>query len=364
MSRYAVTGAHGFLGWHLQGALRESGDSVVAVSVGEGFDQDQAVAAVNESARVIHLAGVNRASDEEVSSGNIGFARQLASALRAAELPPEVVVFANSTQSTNGSAYGDSKARAASILADAAAEIGAEFIDVQLPNLYGEHGRPFYNSVTATFSHLLAVGEMPNVENDKLLTMLHAQNAADLLTGAAPLAAIADLQRDETVTGLLARLEVFNALYRRGEIPDITDDFDRDLFNSYRSYTFPSQSPIALRRHSDDRGSFFEIIRSNGGTGQSSFSTTVSGVTRGDHFHRRKIERFTVLQGRARISLRRLHTDQVVSFDVSGDAPSAVDMPTLWAHNITNIGDEDLYTSFWTNDIFDPQNPDTIPEVV
>ena len=140
--------------------------------------------------------------------------------------------------------------------------------------------------------------------------------------------------------------------------------FDRDLFNTYRSYTFPAQAPLDLTRHADARGSFFEIIRSHGGPGQSSFSTTVPGVTRGDHFHRRKIERFTVLQGRARISLRRLYSEEVVSFEVSGEAPRAVDMPTMWAHNITNIGDDVLYTSFWTNDIFDPAHPDTIAEAV
>ncbi|MDQ0726311.1 NAD-dependent epimerase/dehydratase family protein [Microbacterium sp. W4I20] len=364
MSGYAVTGAGGFLGWHLRAALKEAGTRVEAIAVGAEFDSATATAAIDGSARVIHIAGVNRASDEEVTAGNIGFAEQLASALRGAETPPPVVVYANSTQATNGSVYGEAKAKAAEILAQAASEVGAEFIDVRLPNLFGEHGRPFYNAVTATFSHLVAAGESPIVENDKELTLLHAQDAADILSGAAPLAALESLQREETVSGLLARLQGFAELYGRGEIPDVSENFDRDLFNTYRSYTFPAQSPIDLTRHADARGSFFEIIRSHGGPGQSSFSTTVPGVTRGDHFHRRKIERFTVLQGRARISLRRLYSDEVVSFEVSGDAPGAVDMPTMWSHNITNIGEELLYTSFWTNDIFDPANPDTIAEAV
>lgn len=364
MSGYAVTGAGGFLGWHLRAALKEAGTPVEAITVGAEFDSTTATASVDGSERVIHIAGVNRASDEEVAAGNIGFAEQLASALRAAETPPTVVVYANSTQATKGSVYGDAKAKAADILAAAASDIGAEFIDVRLPNLFGEHGRPFYNAVTATFSHLVAAGESPTVENDKELTLLHAQDAADILSGAVPLAALETLQRHETVSGLLARLQGFAELYGRGEIPDVSENFDRDLFNTYRSYTFPAQSPIDLTRHADARGSFFEIIRSHGGPGQSSFSTTVPGVTRGDHFHRRKIERFTVLQGRARISLRRLYSDEVVSFEVSGDAPGAVDMPTMWSHNITNIGEELLYTSFWTNDIFDPANPDTIAEAV
>ncbi|MCV9996511.1 NAD-dependent epimerase/dehydratase family protein [Paeniglutamicibacter sp. ZC-3] len=364
MSRFATTGTRGFLGWHLRAGLQDSGTTVDAIPVGEAFDLEQATGAIDGSSRAIHIAGVNRASDEAVTEGNIGFAKQFATALRSADNPPPVVVYANSTQSTNGSVYGEAKARAGDIVAAAAAHVGAEFVDLRLPNLFGEHGRPFYNSVTATFSHLIAKGESPTVEKDKLLTLLHAQNAVDLLVGAVQIDSLSALEQNETVSGLLGRMQGYAELYRYGEIPDVADEFDRDLFNTYRSFTFPSQSPIQLTRHADPRGSFFEIIRSHGGPGQSSFSTTVPGVTRGDHFHRRKIERFTVLHGRARISLRRLFTDEVISFEVSGDFPIAVDMPTMWAHNITNIGDDLLYTSFWTNEIFNPENPDTIAEVV
>lgn len=364
MTRFAVSGSGGFLGWHARAALHEIDVTVDAVSLGEGFDAQRAATAIDGSARAIHIAGVNRANDDEVLAGNLAFAEQFASALRAAKTPPPIVAYANSTQVGNGSVYGEAKARAADTLAAAASDIGAEFVNVPLPNLFGEHGRPFYNSVTATFCHLIANGESPTVDSDKELTLLHAQNAADLLTGVARLENQSDLEEIESVAGLLGRLQGYASLYYDGEIPNVDNDFDRDLFNTYRSFTFPEQAPISLTRHADARGSFFEIIRSHGGPGQSSFSTTVPGVTRGDHFHRRKIERFTVLQGKARISLRCLFTDDVLSFEVSGDVPGAVDMPTMWAHNITNVGEEALYTSFWTNDIFDPENPDTIPEVV
>lgn len=364
MIKFAVTGAGGFLGWHLRAALKEAGIRVVAIPVGEAFDLDEARSAIDGSVRAIHIAGINRASDEDVTAGNINFAEQFADALRAVQNPPHVVVYANSTQSTNGSVYGEAKARAAEIIASAASEVGAEFLDLHLPNLFGEHGRPFYNSVTATFSHVIARGQTPRVEKDKELTLLHAQDAVDLLTGAAEIDNLTRLEQHDTVSGLLRRIQGYDEIYKQGEIPNVADRFDRDLFNTYRSFTFPGHAPIELTRHADARGSFFEIIRSHGGAGQSSFSTTVPGVTRGDHFHRRKIERFTVLHGRARISLRRLFTDEVFAFVVSGDAPVAVDMPTMWAHNITNIGDQVLYTSFWTNETFDPENPDTIAEVV
>jgi UDP-2-acetamido-2,6-beta-L-arabino-hexul-4-ose reductase len=359
----AITGANGFLGWHTRAALRESGVGERSIAVGDAFDLDSAARAVSGS-RVVHIAGANRGTDEQVHAGNVRFAAQLAEAIRQAAVPPTVVVFANSTQSGNGSVYGESKAEAAQTLAAAATAVGAEFENVLLPNLFGEHGRPFYNAVTATFSHLLANGESPSVLDDKELTLLHVQDAADVLIGNVHSTGLAALEARETVVGLLGRLSGMAALYRRGEIPDVAAKFDRDLFNTYRSYTFPAQAPVRLTRHADARGSFFEIIRSHGGSGQSSFSTTQPGISRGDHFHRRKIERFTVLAGSATISLRRLFSDEVIEFRVNGDEPVAVDMPTMWSHKITNTGADVLYTSFWSNDIFDQDAPDTIAEAV
>lgn len=364
MSGVAMTGANGFLGFHTRAALRDTDTDVAAVGVGEGFDKTRARAAVDGASRLMHIAGVNRANDEDVRDGNIAFAEQLAATLRAVAEPPATVVYANSSQAENGTVYGEAKARAADILRAAVEEVGGRFVDLRLPNLFGEHGRPFYNAVTATFSHLLAAGQEPSVENDKDLTLLHAQNAADLITGAAEPDRLTRLTVDESVSGLLARLRRISDVYRDGEIPDIAEPFNRDLFNTYRSYVIESHTPIRLARHADARGSFFEIIRSHGGCGQSSFSTTVPGVSRGDHFHRRKVERFTVLSGRATISLRRMFTREVLDFEVSGDEPVAIDMPTMWSHKIRNTGDELLFTSFWTDDIFDPEHPDTIPEAV
>jgi len=364
MTHVALTGADGFLGWHTRGALREQGLDARNVPVGSGFDAATTEAAVSGASRLIHLAGVNRATDDEIRDGNVLFAEQAADALRRSDAPPPVVVYSNSIQSGNGTVYGDAKAKAADILGATANDLGLTFLDLRLPNLFGEHGRPFYNAVTATFCHLLSEGGQPSVDADKELTLLHAQNAADLLIGNVDPGGQAELEVRETVSGLLARLSGMARVYATGEIPDIADAFDRDLFNTYRSYTVESQTPIRLTRHADPRGSFFEIIRSHGGTGQSSFSTTVPGITRGDHYHRRKVERFTVLAGQATISLRRLFTDRVFEFTVTGDEPVAVDMPTMWSHNITNTGDQALYTSFWTNDIFNPSHPDTIAEEV
>lgn len=364
MGLVALTGANGFLGWHVRAALREGGGGIRSIAVGDSFDLASAARTLSGISRLIHIAGVNRGTDEAVLEGNLEFARQSAEAILRSDAPPTTIVFANSTQAQNGSIYGEAKAAAALTLRAAAEAVGADFYDVLLPNLFGEHGRPFYNSVTSTFCHLLAKGERPAVDHDKQLVLLHAQDAADLLIGAAAPANQSGFEASMTVTELLKRLEEISSTYRRGEIPDVADKFDRDLFNTYRSYTFPEQTPVSLKQHADSRGSFVEILRSHGGSGQSSFSTTFPGISRGDHFHRRKVERFTVLAGEATISLRRLFTAQVIEFHVTGDRPVAVDMPTMWSHKITNTGSDSLYTSFWTNDLFSPEAPDTIAEAV
>jgi UDP-2-acetamido-2,6-beta-L-arabino-hexul-4-ose reductase len=191
---------------------------------------------------------------------------------------------------------------------------------------------------------------------------LHAQDAADWLIGATDETnQIPGLLRHATVSDLLTKLKAISEIYRNGEFPDLSDAFTRDLFNTYRSYA-PTFT-VPLQEHKDNRGSFFEVARSWGGTGQSSFSTTHPGITRGNHYHRRRVERFVVLAGKANLALRRMFTEQVINI-AADDEPIAVDQPIGWSHNLTNTGDQTLYTFFWTNDIFDPGNPDTYAEPV
>lgn len=360
----AITGSGGFLGFHTRAALQSRGVQSTAVALGRHFDEVIATASIAGTERLIHLAGVNRGTDAEIADGNVGFAHQLARAIVQCPVPPALIVNGNSTQSGNGTVYGQSKEAAAKVLQAAAVKVGAEFIDVQLPNLFGEHGRPFYNSVTATFAHLLAIGEAPEVQGDRELALLHAQDAADILTGAKAVERLNEWVSHCLVSELLQDLGRISGCYRDGIFPPLASKFQRDLFNTYRSFLPPSDRVIGLTRHADARGSFFELTRSADSSSQSSFSTTVPGVIRGDHFHRRKIERFTVLAGSGRISMRKLFSDEVLSFDVEGNTPVAIDMPTLWTHNIENVGDELLYTSFWANEFFDPDSPDTFQEKV
>lgn len=357
----ALTGATGFLGWHVRCALHAYGLTTRPISVGDRFDGRAAGEAIDGSTKLIHCAGVNRGTDDEVREGNLRFAEQIATVIRSADNPPQSVVFANSVQASGNSVYGNAKARAAHVLRDAADSVGAEFSDVMLPNLFGEHGLPFYNSVVATFCHLLSSGGSPTIEVDRELELLHAQDAADLLVCGenTPIETT-----KATVSQVLKKLTHISTLYRSGEIPDIAQSFDRNLFNTYRSFSFASQPAFDLSPRADARGSFFEVIRSRGGESQASFSTTVPGVSRGDHFHRRKVERFTVIQGKGCISMRRLFSSEVLRFAVTGSKPVAIDMPTLWSHKIENDGEETLLTSFWANELFRPEQPDTVPEAV
>jgi UDP-2-acetamido-2,6-beta-L-arabino-hexul-4-ose reductase len=316
---------------------------------------------IDKADRVLHIAGANRGAPEDVVAGNEQAARALADAVQQCATPPKTVVFANSTQAGNGTPYGDSKAAAAGILADATRWCGSEFVDVRLPNLFGEHGRPHYNSVVATFCRTLADGGVPQVAEDRPLDLVHAQDAAAALLGLES----ADLvPARRTVLDLKHQLTGFAETYGRTEIPALTDPFELKLFNTYRSHCFPGRYPMPLPRHEDARGGLVEAVKAHGNGGQTFFSTTRPGITRGEHYHLSKVERFVVVRGEAEIRLRRVLHDDVTTFRVSGDAPVVVDMPTLWVHNITNVGTDDLLTLFWTNEIFDPDRPDTYAERV
>lgn len=360
--KIVLTGAAGFLGWHTRARLSALTDhEVVAVDRDEWARLVDYIDGVDA---ILHLAGVNRGTDVEVESGNIVLAREVADAAIASGGAPRIV-YANSIQADNGTPYGVGKHAAARILADAASQMGSHFVDVRLPNLFGEHGRPQYNSFVATFVHAVVNGEVPNIV-DREVDLLHVQGAAQAFIDAltAETDRLQPVGTPTTVQGVFDMLQSFNALYEAGDIPPLLTDLDVNLFNTLRAAKFPGHYPIRLTPRSDDRGRLVEVVRAHGGQGQTFISTTKPGITRGEHFHLRKVERFVVVGGQARISLRKLFTDEVVSFDVTGDAPAVVDMPTMWVHNITNTGPGELTTLFWTNELFDPQAPDTYPEAV
>lgn len=357
--RVLITGADGFLGWHLRCRFHgESGHTVVAANRENWAELATLMQGVDA---VFHVAGVNRGADDELLTGNTRLAEDVVAAAEASGARPHVV-YANSIQCGNGTPYGIGKEAAAQVLEEATHRWGTTLSDLRLPNLFGESARPGYNSFVATFVDAVLNGDEPSVVSREI-NLLHVQDAA-----AAMMAAVGD--RDAVspaghATSVEAVWELLRSFHQaycgRGDVPALPDRFVTDLFNTYRAALFPQGYPIALTKHTDARGSLVETVRSHGLSGQSFVSTTHPGITRGEHYHRRKIERFVVVSGTARISLRRLFDTKTVHFDVTGDSPSVIDMPTLWVHNITNTGDEELVTQFWTNTLFDPQDPDTYP---
>ena len=358
--KVAVTGADGFLGWHLQvraKALRPDLD-IVPVRQADWSMLGELLTGVDA---VIHVAGINRDTDEAVRDGNISLARDVVAAV--GDGRPKLV-YANSIQVGNGTPYALGKAGASEVLGEATSEWGSSYTDVRLPNLFGEHGRPAYNSFVATFVASAAAGETPGSLVDRPIGLLHVQQAAQALLDGLEGAGVSEpVPYDTSVAQVWDTLAEFRSTYAGADLPDVTDDFRLDMFNTYRAALFPSAYPMLLTVRSDQRGGLVEAVRSHGAGGQTFVSTTNEGFTRGEHFHLRKIERFAVLAGHAEIALRRELTDEVVSFVVSGDQPVAIDMPTMWTHNITALGGP-VTTLFWTNELFDPDHPDTYWENV
>ena len=362
-----MTGADGFLGWHCRCALKARG-ALDVVTIGRDLmaDERRLSAAVQTVDCVLHLAGANRADPAALRWENLSSAQQLTSSLDRAGTRP-IIIYANSIQSGNGTPFGDGKQAAADHLASWSQASGAYVADVHLPNLFGEHGRPNYNSVVATFCHELATGGEPTIQEDREIPLLHAQDAVEEMLALAERAqsgTVIPSGRPMTVSTLLDRLRGYRELYSTGDIPDLVDPFDVSLFNTYRSFCFPDSFPIYPALRSDPRGNLFECVRGHGGQTHVFCSSTNAGFTRGQHFHLRKVERFVVLRGTAEIALRRLFDDTVIRFKVSGDRPAIVDMPTLWSHSIMNTGSDELMTLFWAHPMLDPQNTDTFPEPV
>ena len=366
MRTVAITGAGGFLAWHLRCRLHGLGWNAPLLLTREIWaDAHKRRNLLRQADVVVHLAGVNRANPAEVEQGNIRLAKELAEALEASGAKPQVV-YASTTHIERGTAYGLGKRRAGEILGEWAGRNHVAFSNLVIPHVFGEQCRPFYNSAAATFCYQIANGQEPVVENNSELELLHAQDVC-----AAIMRAIEANTDDNvrlagypiTVVALLDKIRALDRSYRNNIIPDLRDRFTLQLFNTYRGYLFPKHYPVRLKLHTDDRGGLFEIVKGDNG-GQAFLSTTKLGITRGEHYHFNKVERFLVVEGEAIIRVRKLFNDEIHEFMVSGAAPVYIDMPTLHTHNITNTGSGTLLTMFWSHEIFDPANPDTVREPV
>jgi UDP-2-acetamido-2,6-beta-L-arabino-hexul-4-ose reductase len=368
--RIGITGQSGFIGTHLFNylGLQEGIERIPFED--EYFESESTLDNFTKQCDVIvHLAAMNRHGEEGVIfKTNVELTQKLISSIKRTKSNPHVLI-SSSTQENRDNEYGRSKKKARELLVEWSNKNKCPFTGLVIPNVFGPFGKPFYNSFIATFSHLLIANEEPKIEVDAEIDLIYVQDLVKKIFEIIDNKEYKDEYRishiaTAKVTEVLQKLISFKKNYvENGIFPQLDSYFETCLFNTFRSYLPKEYFPRKFKLHTDDRGSFVETVKAKG-QGQFSFSTTVPGITRGDHFHLRKVERFAVIKGKARIQLRRIGTEEVINYELSGEDPGYVDMPVWYTHNITNIGDDELVTLFWINEFFNPNDPDTYYEKV
>lgn len=378
-----VTGANGFVGRNLVSQLENiaSGKARNYAIAGEElhvlcYDVDSDPAALEEYCRradfVFNLAGVNRPEDpSEFMKGNFGFASVLLDTLKKCGNSCPVMI-SSSTQAALDNPYGESKRAGEELLFEYGRETGAKVLVYRFPNVFGKWCRPNYNSAVATFCHNIAHG-LPIRVNDPSVVMhlVYIDDVVDELIGAlsgdehrAGAFCEVPVVHEITLGGIVDLLYSFRDMQQDLEVPDFGDAFTKKLYSTYLSYLPKEKFCYPLKMNVDNRGSFTEIIRTPD-RGQFSVNISKPGITKGEHWHHTKNEKFVVVSGHGLVQLRKIGTDEVVSFEVSGEKIEVVEMIPGYTHNIINLSDtEDLVTFMWANEAFNPERPDTYFEPV
>lgn len=364
--RVLVTGARGFIGKNLMLVLSERPD-VDALGYDVGDSDTALTEALSASDVIIHLAGVNRPVDPtEFDAGNRGFTEELCEKLKTLGKRTKVVM-TSSTQAALDNPYGTSKQKAELVLTAYADVASAEVVLFRLPNVFGKWSRPNYNSVVATFCYNVWRG-LPLVVNDPCvaLQLVHIDDVVSRLIAEIDASPEAPGARYEeglptftaTVGELAETIASFEDVRRSGRLPDLASPLVERLYSTYLSYADPVELAYPLDQKQDGRGTLAEFLKS-GQAGQIFVSRTRPGVTRGNHYHHLKIEKFMVVAGQARVSLRRMNDNELATFDIEGSDFCVVDIPPGWTHSIQNTGDSDAVVLFWASQVFDPEKPDT-----
>jgi len=367
MLRVGITGQGGFIGTHLSNALSLEPAKFIVVNYNRNYfdDENKLDGFVLSCDIIVHLAALNRHNNPNVIyETNINLVNALIASLERTKSNPHII-FSSTSQENKDNVYGRSKKEGRELLERWSLKSNATFTGIIIPNVFGPFGNPFYNSVVATFCHQLTHGLETKIDVDGQLKLIYVTELVEEIVNIikdknSKASCIIKHTSEAKVSEVLALLKKYKNTYQDdGEIPNISSVFELNLFNTFRCYmNIKEHFPVKMVEHVDSRGSFVEILRLGIG-GQVSFSTTLPGVVRGNHFHTRKIERFAVIKGQALIQLRRINTVEVLEFYLDGKEPSYVDMPIWYTHNIKNIGEEVLYTSFWINEPYNPEDSDT-----
>lgn len=365
--KVGITGQNGFVGKHLYNTLGLEPEAFELIDFNKGYFSDEKAldAFVSQCDVIVHLAAMNRHESEQfIYETNVGLVNNLIASLKRTNSQAHVFI-SSSTQEERDNLYGKSKKEGREALQKWAEEFGGKVTGLLIPNVFGAFGRPYYNSFIATFCHQLTHGEIPSIANDGQVNLIYVQELVEeiikLIKGSEHQPYyIVEARDSKKVSEVLELLENFKIVYLdKGEIPLLNSNFELNLFNTFRSYIkIQDYFPKKYKVHHDERGGFCEIIRAEVG-GQSSYSTTYSSITRGNHFHTRKIERFAVIQGKALIQMRKMDDNKIFEFFLDGSFPSYVDIPIWYTHNIKNIGEDVMITLFWINEPYNPNNHDT-----
>lgn len=362
-----ITGSNGFIGTHLLNELSLYPDKydLIEIHQSDWNDTQQLFQLINACDVVFHLAGVNRHKDPDFIYGeNIRLAEVLINSLYRVEHPIHLI-FSSSLQELTDTPYGKAKEKSRKLFEQWGKASGNFFCGCIIPNVFGPFGKPYYNSFLATFCYQITNQLVPEIQTDSEVPLIYVGDLVNVFKNifheqtTAPYYEIT-ATKIQKVSEVLHQLQYFAHEYlNKGIIPELRNNFDIQLFNTFRSYIpLDKTYPKKYIEHSDQRGAFVELIRLGMG-GQISFSTTLPGITRGNHFHTRKIERFSVIKGKAKMELRRYGQKDVATFYLDGDTPSYIDIPIWYYHNITNVGQDNLYTIFWISEQYDPSDADT-----
>jgi UDP-2-acetamido-2,6-beta-L-arabino-hexul-4-ose reductase len=366
LKRIVVTGADGFIGKNLIRRLEDIGLlETEVISLTRESSNEEWEEAIECANCIIHLAGVNRSdSDNDFIYGNVDSTKRICNLVSDRAGSPRIF-FASSTKAVSGTPYGDTKIAAENAFNDLAKKNGGCINICRLPNVYGKWSKPFYNSVVATFCHQIANNQEVEIHNKStLLELLYIDDLVDALVNwlespGYDIDGHVNKCIDQLTLGSLAeRLIKMRDSRAVGVIPSAGFGLDRKLYATLLSF-MPVESAVTLyHSHTDPRGSFSELFK-HSVSGQVAFLTSKPGVVRGEHFHNTKVERFVVLAGHAKLEYR--HVIDHTYFAVVSSAGDGKIIETLpgYAHNITNIGEEDLIVVLWANEVFDDSNPDT-----
>ena len=366
--RVLVTGANGFLGKNLQVHLREK--EIETVSFTREMFEEQLPECLEGVDFVFHLAGVNRPKDPaEFAAGNKELTEQLCDAIRASgrQIP---VIYTSSIQAEADNPYGASKKAAEQALIALERDAGSPVYIYRLPNVFGKWSRPNYNSAVATFCYNIANDlEIRISDPAATIRLVYVDDViADFLklfserpTG---------VMRPEIATGytisvgnLAEQIRAFKGSRESMGTEAVGAGLTRALYSTYLSFLRPEQFSYSLPLHEDPRGRFVEMLKTRD-SGQFSFFTAHPGITRGGHYHHSKNEKFLVIQGKARFGFRHIVTEEIYELFTDDTKPEVVETMPGWAHDITNIGSNEMIVMLWANEIFDEQHPDTISHKV